>query len=62
MMGSNYELVVEEIRLRSLAERFGASLYVYSKRSIIDHCRSIERGLFVSVRESNRCDLHKQRS
>lgn len=37
------ELVVEQVRLRALAERFGTPLYVYSKRSIIDHCRHIER-------------------
>ncbi len=37
------ELVVEQVRLRDMAERFGTPLYVYSKRSIIDHCRHIER-------------------
>src|SRR5206468_80539 len=34
--------MVERLRLRSLAERFGTPLYVYSRRSIIDHCRFIE--------------------
>ena len=36
-------LLVEETRLEELAERFGTPLYVYSKRSIIDHCRNIEQ-------------------
>lgn len=35
--------MVEKLRLRDVAERFGTPLYVYSKRSIIDHCRHIER-------------------
>jgi diaminopimelate decarboxylase len=37
------ELMVEKLRLRDVAEHFGTPLYVYSKRSIIDHCRHIER-------------------
>jgi diaminopimelate decarboxylase len=39
----NDTLMVEDIPLRDLAERFGTPLYVYSKRSIIDHCRYIEQ-------------------
>lgn len=37
------ELWCEEARLNDVAERFGTPLYVYSKRSVIDHCRHIER-------------------
>lgn len=36
-------LVGESVRLQDIAEDFGTPLYVYSKRSIIDHCRHIER-------------------
>lgn len=34
--------MVEGIRLTDVAERFGTPLYVYSKNSIIDHCKHIE--------------------
>jgi diaminopimelate decarboxylase len=37
------ELVCEESRLLDCAATFGTPLYVYSRRSIIDHCRTIER-------------------
>ena len=37
------ELMVEQLRLSDVAEQFGTPLYVYSKQSIIDHCRYIER-------------------
>ncbi|HUI63986.1 MAG TPA: diaminopimelate decarboxylase, partial [Bacteroidota bacterium] len=33
----------ESVPLRAVAEEFGTPLYVYSKRSILDHCRHIER-------------------
>ena len=33
----------ESVPLRAAAEEFGTPLYVYSKRSILDHCRHIER-------------------
>jgi diaminopimelate decarboxylase len=36
-------LIAESLALRDVAERFGTPLYVYSKRSIIDHCRHIEQ-------------------
>jgi diaminopimelate decarboxylase len=36
------ELMVEGLRLRDVAGQYGTPLYVYSKRSIIDHCRHIE--------------------
>jgi len=35
--------MVEKLRLSEVADRFGTPLYVYSKRSIIDHCRHIEQ-------------------
>ncbi|MEK9135896.1 MAG: diaminopimelate decarboxylase, partial [Bacteroidota bacterium] len=35
--------MVEQLRLSDVAEQFGTPLYVYSKQSIIDHCRYIER-------------------
>ena len=37
------ELWCENVRLRDGAEQFGTPLYVYSRNSIIDHCRHIER-------------------
>ena len=37
------DLMVEGLRLRDVAEQFGTPLYVYSKRSVIDHCRHIEQ-------------------
>src|ERR1051325_9513552 len=40
----NNELWCEEASLKQIAERFGTPLYVYSKQSIIDHCRHIEKG------------------
>ena len=36
-------LVAESAPLRDVAEEFGTPLYVYSKRSVLDHCRHIER-------------------
>lgn len=33
----------ESVPLRAVAEEFGTPLYVYSKRSILDHCRHIEQ-------------------
>jgi diaminopimelate decarboxylase len=35
--------MVEQLRLSDLAARFGTPLYVYSKRSISDHCRHLEQ-------------------
>jgi len=37
------ELRCEETSLDSIAEKYGTPLYVYSKRSILDHCRHIEK-------------------
>jgi len=37
------ELWCEDVLLKDIADRFGTPLYVYSKRSIIDHCQQIER-------------------
>jgi diaminopimelate decarboxylase len=37
------ELMMEDVPCRELAQRFGTPLYVYSKRSIIDQCRQIEK-------------------
>lgn len=39
----NNELWCEDISLTKVAEKLGTPLYVYSKRSIIDHCREIEK-------------------
>ncbi len=39
----NNELWCEDISLTEVAEKFGTPLYVYSKQSIIDHCREIEK-------------------
>lgn len=39
----NNELWCEDISLSQVAEKFGTPLYVYSKRSIIDHCREVEK-------------------
>ena len=36
-------LMGESLPLRTIAEEFGTPLYVYSKRSVQDHCRAIER-------------------
>jgi len=36
-------LMAESVPLRAVAEEFGTPLYVYSKRSVLDHCRHIER-------------------
>ncbi len=36
-------LMVEEASLAEVAERFGTPLYVYSKHSLVDHCRHLER-------------------
>jgi diaminopimelate decarboxylase len=35
--------MIESQTLQSVAEKFGTPLYVYSKQSIIDHCRNIEQ-------------------
>ena len=37
------ELFCEGTSLRAVAEQYGTPLYVYSKNSVIDHCRWIER-------------------
>ena len=37
------ELRCEEASLEAVAGKYGTPLYVYSKRSILDHCRHIER-------------------
>jgi len=37
------DLVCESAVLRPVAEKYGTPLYVYSKRSLLDHCRHIER-------------------
>ena len=39
----NTTLMAESVPLRAVAEEFGTPLYVYSKRSVLDHCRNIER-------------------
>jgi diaminopimelate decarboxylase len=39
----NTTLMVESTPLRSIAEEYGTPLYVYSKHSVVDHCRHIER-------------------
>ncbi len=36
-------LVCEGVSLEDIAKEFGTPLYVYSKQSIVDHCRHIER-------------------
>jgi diaminopimelate decarboxylase len=38
----NESLMAESVPLRAVAEEFGTPLYVYSKRSVLDHCRLIE--------------------
>ena len=38
----NNDLWCEEVNLRDIAEKFGTPLYVYSRQSVIDHCRWIE--------------------
>lgn len=35
-------LMIEDLPLSDAAEQFGTPLYVYSRRSVIDHCRNIE--------------------
>ncbi len=40
---SNDILTGEGVELRAAAQEFGTPLYVYSKQSLIDHCRHIER-------------------
>jgi diaminopimelate decarboxylase len=37
------DLMMEDVKCVDVARRFGTPLYIYSKRSIIDHCRHIER-------------------
>ncbi|MBI5476714.1 MAG: diaminopimelate decarboxylase [Ignavibacteriales bacterium] len=39
----NNELWCENTNLQTVVKRFGTPLYVYSKKSIIDHCRYIEK-------------------
>lgn len=39
----NNELWCEDILLKDVASKLGTPLYVYSKQSIIDHCRHIEK-------------------
>ncbi len=36
-------LVAEQVELQEAALKFGTPLFVYSKHSLLDHCRSIER-------------------
>ena len=36
-------LTGEGVELRAVAQKFGTPLYVYSKESLLDHCRHIER-------------------
>jgi len=36
-------LTGEGVELRTIAQEFGTPLYVYSKQSLLDHCRHIER-------------------
>ena len=38
----NHDLMAEDIPLSEIAARFGTPLYVYSKASLLDHCRHIE--------------------
>ncbi|HTS00647.1 MAG TPA: diaminopimelate decarboxylase [Bacteroidota bacterium] len=40
---SGATLMAEGAALREVAEEFGTPLYVYSKRSLLDHCRHIEQ-------------------
>ena len=40
---SGTSLMAEGAALREVAEEFGTPLYVYSKRSVLDHCRHIEQ-------------------
>ena len=40
---SDNVLMVESRPLREIAETYGTPLYVYSKHSVVDHCRHIER-------------------
>lgn len=35
--------MAERLKLRDVAEEFGTPLYVYSKHSLVDHCRHIEQ-------------------
>jgi diaminopimelate decarboxylase len=37
------DLMAENLRLRDIAGQFGTPLYVYSKRSLVDHCRHMEQ-------------------
>lgn len=39
----DHELWCEDVKLQDVAQRHGTPLYVYSQRSILDHCRWIER-------------------
>jgi diaminopimelate decarboxylase len=39
----NSTLMAESVPLRAVAQEFGTPLYVYSKSSVLDHCRNIER-------------------
>ena len=39
----NNNLMVEALSLQDVAREYGTPLYVYSRNSIIDHCRHIER-------------------
>lgn len=40
---TNNVLTGEGVELRAVAQEFGTPLYVYSKQSLLDHCRHIER-------------------
>ncbi len=37
------QLTCEDVPLTQVAQRFGTPLYVYSKESIVDHCRHLEK-------------------
>jgi diaminopimelate decarboxylase len=40
---NNSLLMGESVPLKSVAEEFGTPVYVYSRRSVLDHCRIIEK-------------------
>jgi diaminopimelate decarboxylase len=42
---NNNGLWCEDVRLQDTTDRFKTPLHVYSKQSIIDHCRHIEKAL-----------------
>jgi diaminopimelate decarboxylase len=57
-------LTAESVPLRDVAETFGTPLYVYSRRSLEDHCRHIERAFegyphrsYYAVKANANCEL-----